>query len=72
MQIRLINQRGRVIEVDEQEAQKLIRQGFLLAPNGVKSYSQIYDKGVAEEPVVVAEKVAEVEEVADLLEVTKV
>lgn len=54
MKVRLINQRGRVIEIDknEKEVSQLLKQGFMFAPNNIKTnYNQVYDRGaVSHEP----------------------
>ena len=49
-QIKLINPRGRVLVVDNDEntVKKLLKQGFYVAPSGVeagKSYNPVFDKG---------------------------
>jgi hypothetical protein len=50
MLIRLINPRGRVVVLDESESRvnKLLQQGFALAPDGVeagKTYNPVFDRG---------------------------
>lgn len=50
--IKLINPRGRVVEVDgrEVELKKLYNQGFVPAPTGAelgKVYNPVFDRGVA-------------------------
>lgn len=49
MMIRLINPRGRVVEIDdrEQDVRRLLLNGFVRAPSGVeqdKDYNPVYDK----------------------------
>jgi hypothetical protein len=50
MLIKLINPRGRVIELDDKESnlKKLLQQGFVIAPDGVeagKKYNPVFDRG---------------------------
>ena len=49
MMIRLINPRGRVVEIDDQEQdiRRLLLNGFVKAPSGVeeeKNYNPVFDK----------------------------
>ena len=50
MIVRLINPRGRVVDINDEEENidNLIRRGFTLAPSGAeanKSYNPVYDGG---------------------------
>ena len=55
MNVKLINPRGRVITVDDNEVKELLKRGFVSIPNDQfnLNYSQIHDKGESyEEPYV--------------------
>jgi hypothetical protein len=56
MIVRLINPRGRVVEIDdhERDIKQLIQNGFSLAPNGEeagKIYNPVFDLGQGIKPI---------------------
>ena len=43
--MKLINPRGRIVDVSDREVKGLLRRGFLLAPKQSHEYNPIFDKG---------------------------
>ena len=76
MKIRLINPRGRVVEIDEKEGslKTLLQNGFSYAPEGVeagKAYNPVFDRGQNIEPPVKDTRVEQAAISGDLLRVIK-
>jgi len=71
MKVRLINPRGRVIEVDKKEAENLLAKGFLKAPEGASQYNPIFDKGPNTLPQNIELKEIKKQE-SDILKVIKI
>ena len=42
--VKLINQRGRIVDVPEFQVQKLLLKGFMRAPDQPHSYNPVFDK----------------------------
>lgn len=42
--VKLVNTRGRIIEVDEYQVVKLIQSGFMRAPEQPHEYNPVFDK----------------------------
>lgn len=45
MKTKLINPRGRIVEVLDAQVKTLLRRGFLIAPKQSHEYNPIFDKG---------------------------